>query len=121
MRVLPMVVTTDLPGSAGTDLNDRPCLVMKSLARSQSENLLHGPTKMWNWQSVAATVIGVFAEYSSSPGLLKCVSHWNSRKHETAAIRQPVRTIWSGPLLAASQPQTIKSGVPRRSDTQIRI
>ena len=56
----PMVVTTDFPPSAGTDLNDRPCLVRKSLVRSQSENLLHGPTKMWNWQSVAATVIGVF-------------------------------------------------------------
>src|SRR5438046_1707532 len=62
MRVVPMVVTTGLPGSAGTDLKDKPCLVRKSFARSQSENLLHGPTKMWNWHSVAATVIGVFAQ-----------------------------------------------------------
>src|SRR6266403_5191445 len=67
--VVPIVATTGLPGSAGTDLNDKPCLVRKSLVRSQSENLLHGPTKMWNSQSVAATVIGVFAEYSSSAGL----------------------------------------------------
>src|SRR4051812_8107160 len=68
---LPIVVVT-LPASPGTDLNERPCLVRKSLVRSQSENLLHGPTKMWNWQSLslAATVIGVFCEYSSSPGLM---------------------------------------------------
>src|SRR6266850_632980 len=66
----PMVVVTVLP-SAGTDLNDRPCLVRKSFTRSQSENLLHGPTKMWNLQSagLAATVIGFFCENSSSAGL----------------------------------------------------
>src|SRR5258706_4132925 len=66
----PMVVTT-LPGSPATDLNDRPCLVRKSLTRSQSENLLHGPTKMWNWQSeeLAATLIFVFSENCSSAGL----------------------------------------------------
>src|SRR3989454_9360409 len=64
----PIVVVT-LAAGPSTDLNDRPCLVRKSLTRSQSENLLHGPTKMWNSQSVAATVIGVFAEYSSSAGL----------------------------------------------------
>src|SRR5712664_1898741 len=65
----PMVVVTVLP-SAGTDLNDRPCLVRKSFTRSQSENLLHGPTKMWNLQSagLAATVIGFFCENSSSAG-----------------------------------------------------
>src|SRR5882724_3418808 len=59
----PIVVTT-LPGSPTTDLNDRPCLVRKSLTRSQSENLLHGPTKMWNWQVAgsAATVIAFFCE-----------------------------------------------------------
>src|SRR4249920_505700 len=57
----PMVVTT-LPGSPAMDLNDRPCLVRKSLTRSQSENVLHGPTKMWNLQSagLAATLILVF-------------------------------------------------------------
>src|SRR5580765_6690680 len=57
---VPMVATT-LPGSPGTDLNERPCLVRKSFTRSQSENLLHGPTKMWNLQSasLAETVIGV--------------------------------------------------------------
>src|SRR5271169_6162955 len=46
----PKVVTTGLPASPATDLNDRPDLVRKSLTRSQSVNLLHGPTKMWNWQ-----------------------------------------------------------------------
>src|SRR6188472_1606328 len=67
----PMVVVT-LPAGPSTDLNDRPCLVRKSLVRSQSENLLQGPTKMWNLQSVAlaATVICVFFEYSSRPGLM---------------------------------------------------
>src|SRR5215831_8895287 len=69
IRVVPIVATTDFPGSAGSDLNDRPCLVRKSLVRSQSENLLHGPTKRWNSQSVAATVIGVLAANSSSAGL----------------------------------------------------
>ena len=59
------------PGAASTDLKDRPCLVRKSLALSQSVNLLHGPTKMWKLQIAgsAATVIGVFAEYASSAGL----------------------------------------------------
>src|SRR5712675_1517350 len=66
----PMVVTT-LPGSPATDLNDRPCLVRKSLTRSQSENLLHGPTKIWNWHCAgsAVTVIGFFAANSSRVGL----------------------------------------------------
>ena len=53
---VPMVVTTDLPDSACTNLKDSPCLVRKSLARSQSLNLLHGPTKICTWQSLAATV-----------------------------------------------------------------
>src|SRR2546426_7251786 len=68
--VVPMVVVTVLP-SAGTDLNDNPCFVRKSFTRSQSENLLHGPTKRWNWHSagLAATVIGFFCENSSSAGL----------------------------------------------------
>src|ERR1700752_2618617 len=62
----PMVVVT-LPAGPSTDLNDRPCLVRKFLVRSQSENLLHGPTKMWNWHSreFAWTEIGVFAENCS--------------------------------------------------------
>src|SRR3954454_24694232 len=66
----PMLVVT-LPAGPSTDLNDRPCLVRKSFTRSQSENLLHGPTKMWNLQSAsfAATVIGVFCENVSSVGL----------------------------------------------------
>src|SRR4029077_4847075 len=58
----PMLVTTSLPGSAGIDLNDRPCLVRESVTRFQFENLLHGPTKMWNLQSasLAETEIEVF-------------------------------------------------------------
>src|SRR5438874_275299 len=59
----PIEVVT-LPAGPVTDLNDKPCLVRKSLTRSQSENLLQGPTKIWNWQSasLAATVISVFCE-----------------------------------------------------------
>src|SRR4051812_47712907 len=66
------MVVRPLPGSPETDLNDRPCLVRKSLVRSQSENWLQGPTKRWNLQSagLAATVIGVFFWNSSSPGLM---------------------------------------------------
>src|SRR5262245_6170170 len=68
----PIWVTTGLPGAPGMDLNDRPCLVSKSLALSQSENWLHGPTKRWNWQVAgsAVTEIGVLAENSSNPGLM---------------------------------------------------
>src|SRR3954470_21686893 len=67
---LPMLVVT-LPAGPSTDLNERPCLVRKSFTRSHSENLLHGPTKMWNWHSagLAVTVIGVFCENASSVGL----------------------------------------------------
>src|SRR5438874_6775623 len=66
----PIVVTT-FPGAPETDLNDRPCFVRKSFTRSQSENLLHGPTNRWNWQSaaLAATEICVFCENCSSAGL----------------------------------------------------
>src|SRR6266850_90794 len=68
--VVPMLVVTVLP-SAGTDLKDKPCFVRKSFTRSQSENLLHGPTKMWNLHcsGFAATVIGFFSENCSSVGL----------------------------------------------------
>src|SRR4051794_26033829 len=66
----PMLVTT-LPGSPGIEVNERPCLVRKSLTRSQLENSLHGPTKRWNLQSagLAATLILVFWENCSSAGL----------------------------------------------------
>src|SRR3954468_18948815 len=65
----PMLVVT-LPAGPSTDLNESPCLVRKSFTRSQSENLLHGPTNRWNLHSLslAATVIGVFFENSSSAG-----------------------------------------------------
>src|SRR4051812_37405290 len=67
--VVPIFVTT-LPAGPDTDLNESPCFVRKSLTRSQSENLLHGPTKIWNLQSasLAATEICVFCENSSSAG-----------------------------------------------------
>src|SRR5262245_45298515 len=65
----PIDVTT-APSGLSTDLNVRPCLVRESLTRSQSENLLHGPTRRWNWQSFgfAWTLIGVFAENCSRAG-----------------------------------------------------
>src|SRR5262245_47051706 len=65
----PMVVTTLL--AAGIEVNERPCFVRKSWTRSQSENLLHGPTNRWKLHSpgLAATVIFVFSENDSSAGL----------------------------------------------------
>ena len=35
------------PAGKSADLNDSPCLVRKSLARSQSEYLVNGVTNMW--------------------------------------------------------------------------
>src|SRR6185312_1333529 len=86
----PIDVTT-APAGPSIDLNDRPCLVRKSLTRSQSENLLHGPTKMWNWHSreFAWTEIGVLAENCSSAGFTYCVRPGRSGRYVTAAIRQP--------------------------------
>src|SRR5690242_17246814 len=57
--IAPIVVTTSLPASAGTDLNDRPALPRKPLARSRAACRDQGPMKMWKLQSVAATLIGV--------------------------------------------------------------
>ena len=51
-----------------------------SFTLSQSENLVPGKTKMWKWQSVAATVIGWLLWNSSSAGLMAWVSAWNSGK-----------------------------------------
>src|SRR5215831_19994198 len=67
----PILVTTLSVEPAGKSLeaNEMPCLVRKSFVRSQSLNWDHGPTKIWNWQSVAATEILVFADASSSAGL----------------------------------------------------
>ncbi|MEP7008714.1 MAG: hypothetical protein ABJC13_00170 [Acidobacteriota bacterium] len=50
-----MRVTTAGPASAGRDSNERPALVRKSFARSQSLNRVLGPTKTWKPQSLAAT------------------------------------------------------------------
>ena len=54
--------TEPIPPGALTVLNDTPSLVTKSLARSQSVNFDHGPTKMWKLQVAgsAVTVIGFF-------------------------------------------------------------
>ena len=91
------------------------------MVRSQSENLLHGPTKMWNWQSVAATVIGVFCENASSAGSTKWVSPANNGKYVTAAIRQPAMMIFSRPIRSESQPKKMKNGVPISSETPISV
>src|SRR5437667_10073305 len=56
---VPIFVTTSLPGTAGTDVNDRPALPRKSLARSHAGCRDHGPRKIWKLQSRAATSIGV--------------------------------------------------------------
>src|SRR5262245_19508883 len=59
--VPPTSMSTDLDPGACTVLNDRPNLVRKSCARSQSVNFDHGPTKLWklhvDWS--AETVIGL--------------------------------------------------------------
>src|SRR2546429_9098071 len=56
------------PAGRSLDENDRPCLVRKSLARSQSEYLVNGVTNTWNSQSLAWTLIVVLAWYASSAG-----------------------------------------------------
>src|SRR5262245_57271942 len=105
-----MVVTTSLPGSAGTDLNDKPCFVRKSLTRSHAENLLHGPTNRWNLQSAsfAGTTTGVLLANSSSVGFTKCVRPANNGKYVTDAIRQPAMMIFRRPILSDSQPNRMK-------------
>jgi hypothetical protein len=42
--------STDFDPGVPTTLNDRPDLVRKSWARSQSVNFDHGPTKIWKLQ-----------------------------------------------------------------------
>src|SRR5690348_2493401 len=55
------------PAGSSPDENERPDLVRKSFALSQSLYLDHGPTKMWKLQSFACTVIGfAFAKVSSA-------------------------------------------------------
>src|SRR5512141_1063013 len=56
------------PAGRSVDVKDRPDFVRKSFARSQSENLDHGPTKMWKLQSLAWTVITLFFANVSSAG-----------------------------------------------------
>src|SRR5512140_1780486 len=65
------IFTSTLSGElAGrsTEVNESPDFVRKSFARSQSENLDHGPTKMWKLQSFAWTVMGLFFAKVSSAG-----------------------------------------------------
>ena len=56
-----MLTLSVAPVGKATDLKDSPCLVRKSLARSQSEYLVNGVTKTWKAQSFAETVIGVLS------------------------------------------------------------
>ena len=67
----PIFTVSASPAATSADLNDRPCLVRKSLALSQSENVLHGPTNRWKLQVAggAVTVIGVLVAKASSAGL----------------------------------------------------
>src|SRR5271167_4710998 len=67
--VEPSANPTGLPG-AFSILNERPDLVRKSCARSQSENFDHGPTKIWRLQVdwSAVTVIGFFCWNASRSG-----------------------------------------------------
>src|SRR5437660_8786664 len=68
--MFPKRVTTSLPGSAGTEVNDNPAFPRKSFALSQALSRDQGPMKMWKLQSLAATVMGVASWYLSSPGLM---------------------------------------------------
>src|SRR5471032_1386907 len=52
-----MITLSADPAGRSLEANDRPDLVRKSLARSQSLNLVEGRTKMWKLQSFAWTVI----------------------------------------------------------------
>src|ERR1700756_4976154 len=65
----PILVTTVWPSTGGSDSNESPDLVRKSLARSQSEYFVLAVGKMWKLQSVAATEIGVLAWNCSNAGL----------------------------------------------------
>src|ERR1700687_4605880 len=99
------------PAGKSVDLNDSPCLVMKSLARSQSEYLVNGVTNTWNSQSFACTLIVVLAWYASRAGVTKCVNCANSQKYVSAAIRHPNKMILSLPIRSDSAPKTMKNGV----------
>ncbi len=54
---VPLMVELDRRArrSLSTVSNERPCLVMKSLAWSHSVNFDHGPTKMWKLQCAGST------------------------------------------------------------------
>src|SRR5579872_642094 len=79
-RVSFTVTTTALPASAGVEVNDRPCLVMKSRALSQSLKVDHGPTKTCRLQLSAATVILLVAWNATRSGLMAPASAPNSQK-----------------------------------------
>src|SRR2546427_13162936 len=55
----PIFVTNSLPGAAGTDVNDRPPLPRKALARAHAVCPDHGPREIWKMQTPAATSTGV--------------------------------------------------------------
>src|SRR5258706_8526267 len=66
----PIFMITLSFASAGrsVDVNDRPDLVRKSLARSQSVKFDQGPTKMWKLHSFACTDTTLFFANDSSAG-----------------------------------------------------
>src|SRR5438094_8900406 len=57
--MVPIFVTTSLPGTAGTDVNDRPALPRKSLARSHAGRRDHGTRNTCKLQSLAVNAHGV--------------------------------------------------------------
>src|SRR5215471_20019763 len=69
--VPPRSMSTDFDPGLSTVLNERPDLVRKSWARSQSENFDHGPTNMCSWHAdrSAVTVIGLALAKASRSGL----------------------------------------------------
>src|SRR5260221_6984372 len=115
-----MTLSAD-PAGRSVEVKDRPCLVKKSLARSQSEYLVNGVTNTWNSQSLAWTLIVVLAWYASSAGFTKCVNCANSQKYVNAAIKQPNRLIFKRPIRSDRAPKTMKNGVPISSDSPIRV
>jgi len=104
-------VTTALPRlSAGTDLNDRRLLVRKSLALSQSENLLHPVPQRCGTGSRRRD-----GDRVSSPELfLERRVDVMRESLEQRKVRDrgdhgiPVRMIFSRPILSESQPKTMK-------------
>src|SRR5471030_572022 len=63
-----MMTLSGDPAGKSVDVNDKPDLVRKSFARSQSLNFVVGRTKMWKLQSFAWTAIVLDFANVSNPG-----------------------------------------------------